>query len=277
VLLKGIAGLYAEAISRLRRSPRLRRSLGIWAALGLIAGEALSVSVALVHGSEALLAAAATVAWWALITLVLIGGAALLNTPDGTPVESYGVPNGLTALRAYGSMPLLFIATLSLPGRLALALWGGVGGVVGLLDAVDGFVARRFGPITVLGKALDPFVDALFFIVGAVGSFALGVFPLWVMALVLFRYAAPVMATPLVFLTGRRPELVYTVWGRRNTQLTGVVLFTLFWVRVAGGPVELAALFAALPTLVPTTLLHFVALARRAASAPRLDATRASV
>jgi len=235
------------------------------------------VAIALLHGSEVPLVVAATVAWWALITLVLVGGAALLNTPQGVAVDGYGVPNGLTALRAYGSVPLLFIATLSLPGRLALALWFGVGGATGLLDAVDGFVARRFGPITVLGKALDPFIDAVFFIIGAVGSFALGIVPLWVMALVLFRYAAPVLATPLVLVTGRRPELVYTVWGRRNTQLTGVVFFTLFWVRVAGGPVDLAALFAALPTLAPTTVLHFVALARRAAAAPRLTATPSSV
>jgi phosphatidylglycerophosphate synthase len=276
VLLKGIAGLYAHAASLLRHSVRLRHSLYLWSACGLILGEALSLAIALLHGSEVPLVAAATVAWSALITFILFGGAALLNTPQGVAIDRYGVPNGLTALRAYFCVPLLFIATLSLPGRLPLALWCGVGGAVGLLDAVDGIIARRFGPITVLGKALDPFMDALFFIIGAVGSFALSILPLWVMTLVLLRYAAPVMATPLVLLTGRRPELVYTSWGRRNTQLTGVVFFTLFWVRLGGGPVQLAALFAALPTLVPTTVLHFVALARRAAAAPRLTATRAS-
>jgi phosphatidylglycerophosphate synthase len=227
------------------------------------------IGVALVHGAAAVpLATALTLVWWLLVSLIVAGGAALLMKPDGTRVEAYGVPNGLTALRAYACVPLLLVATLSLPGRLALALWAGFGGATGLLDAVDGLIARRFGPITVLGKAMDPFMDSIFFITGSVGCYTLGIVPLWLMTLVLFRYAAPLLATPFVFLSGRRPELVYTVWGRRNTQLTGLVFFTLFWVRLAGGPIDVAALFAGLPTLVPTTVLHFIALARRAATAP---------
>ena len=167
------------------------------------------------------------------------------------------------------SVSLMLVATLSLPGRLALVLWGGAGGVVGLLDAADGAIARRWGPITVLGKALDPSMDAVYFIVAATGSLFLGIMPAWLMALVVFRYAGPVLATPFVFLSGRRPELVYTTWGRRNTELTGVVLFTLLLVRIAGGPIDTVALAVALPTLVPTMVLHFIALARRAGAASR--------
>ena len=153
--------------------------------LGLIFGEALTVLVALVHGHATVGGAVlATALWWVLVTAGIIGGAAMLMTPDGNPVDRYGIPNGLTALRAYACVPLLFIATLSLPGRLALALWGGIGGSVGLLDAVDGFIARRYGPITVLGKAMDPFGDAVYFAVGAIGSWALGIAPLWLAVLV---------------------------------------------------------------------------------------------
>ena len=203
------------------------------------------------------------------MTLVLVGGAALLRSPAGDRVDFYGVPNGLTALRAYECLPLMLVATLALPGRLAIVLWGAAGGVVGLLDAADGAIARRWGPITVLGKALDPFMDAVYFVVAATGSLFLGMMPAWLMALVVFRYAGPVLATPLVFLSGRRPELVYTPWGRRNTELTGVVLFTLLLVRIAGGPIDTVALAVALPTLVPTMVLHFIALARRAGAASR--------
>ena len=74
---------------------------------------------------------------------------------------------------------------------------------------------------------------------------------------------------PIVLLTGRRPELVYTIWGRRNTLLTGIVLFVLYWVRLLGGPVDIIALVISIPTLVPTALLHFVALFRRVAASPR--------
>ena len=189
------------------------------------------------HGAAALPGAVvATAAWWIAVTIGIIGGAAMLLTPDGNTVDRYGIPNGLTALRAYACVPLLFVATLSLPGRLALALWAGVGGAAGLLDAVDGFIARRWGPITVLGKAMDPFGDALFFVIGAIGCWTLGIVPLWLAILVVFRYAGPVVLTPLVLLTGRRPEFVYTVWGRRNTMLTGAVLLR----PVLGPPVRRA-------------------------------------
>ena len=230
----------------------------------------MTVDVALVHGHGTLTPAViATAVWSLVVTVGVIGGAALLRTPDGTPVDRYGIPNGLTALRGYACVPVLFIGTLSLPGRLGLVLWGAIGGSVGLLDAVDGFIARRYGPVTVLGKAMDPFGDALYFVVGAIGSCALGVLPLWLAVLIVARYSGPVLLTPLVLLTGRRPELVYTVWGRRNTLLTGIVIFTLYCVRLFAGPVDTVALIIALPTLVPTALLHFVALFRRVAAAPR--------
>lgn len=243
----------------------------LWALSGLVLGEAFTVAVALMSGSGALPASLATLLWWFVMLVFFVGGAALLDTPDGRRLDHYGVPNGLTALRAWMAIPLLFIAVFPLPAELALSLWAGVGGAVGLLDAADGAIARRFGPVSVLGKAIDPFGDALFFVIAAIGCYLLGIFPLWLTALVAFRYAGPLLLTPFVFLTRRRPELVYTVWGRRNTLLTGVVLFILFWVRVADGPVWLVALIVALPTLVPTTILHFVALARRTFSAPVLQ------
>ena len=241
----------------------------LWSLVGLITSEGFAIPVALLHGSDALVpAAAATLGWWVLVTVVLVGGAAMLTTGDGAPVDRYGVPNGLTAVRAWFCVPLLVLAAASLPGRLPLALWGGVGGAVGLLDGVDGFIARRWGPITALGKALDPFMDSLFFTAGAVGSYLLGIVPLWLAVLIAFRYAAPVLGTPFVFLAKRRPELVHTVWGRRNTILIGVTFFVLYWVRLAGGPVWVAALIIAIPLLVPTMLLHFIALFRRVAASP---------
>jgi phosphatidylglycerophosphate synthase len=230
----------------------------------------VTADVALVHGHGTItLAVVATAIWWVVVTIGVIGGAALLRTPDGNPVDRYGIPNGLTALRGYFCVPVLFIGTLSLPGRLGLALWGSIGGSVGLLDAVDGFIARRYGPVTVLGKAMDPFGDAIYFVVGAIGSWALGIVPLWLTLLIVVRYSGPVLLTPIVLLSGRRPELVHTLWGRRNTLLIGIVLFILYWVRLFGGPIDVIALILALPTLVPTALLHFVALFQRVAASPR--------
>jgi len=244
-------------------------SFATWALFGLLVTVAFADVVAAQDGmSSILVVSAAAVAWWAFISVIFCAGAALLLTPSGQEVDHYGVPNGLTAIRAWLCLPLFLCAWLSLPGRLGLLLWGAVGGPVGMLDALDGFIARRFGQVTVLGKALDPLMDTLFFIIAAAGSLLLGIVPLWLAVLIAFRYGAPLIGTPIVLVARRRPELVHTTWGRRNTMLTGAVLFTLLLVRVAGGPVGTVALIVALPTLVPTMALHFVSLARRAASAP---------
>ena len=86
---------------RLRASPRLRRSLFGWLALGLIMAEAFSLSVAQVHGGGWVIAGLLTLAGWLVVSLALAGGAAMLVRPDGSPVDVYGVPNGLSAIRAW--------------------------------------------------------------------------------------------------------------------------------------------------------------------------------
>ncbi|MGO8687828.1 MAG: CDP-alcohol phosphatidyltransferase family protein [Candidatus Dormibacteria bacterium] len=260
----------AESVARLRGSSRLRRSLLAWAALGLATSEAFSLAVAHLHGGGELTAGLATLAVWLAVALVMAGGAAMLVHPDGTAVDAYGVPNGLSALRAWLCPSLLLCTTWSLPDRLGLLLWIFVGGSVGMLDAVDGWVARRFGPVTQLGKAIDPGTDALYFSVAAVGNIALGIFTWWLAALILVRYLGPLLLTPAVFLLRRRPELVRTRWGRYNTILTGLVLLVCMLVKVAGGPVVVVNLVVGLPLLVPTALLHFGALAQRVATAPRV-------
>lgn len=263
----GLATFLGQASRRLRGSTSLRRSLLLWLAAGLVLSEALAIAVAQLHGGGHLTAGLLTLGWWLVIAVIVAGGAAMLVGPDGAPVDRYGVPNGLSAVRAWLCLPLLLLTTWSLPGRLAVILWVSVGGAVGMLDAVDGWWARRFGPLTSLGKAIDPAMDALFFSVAALGNIALGILTWWLAALILVRYLAPALLTPVVFLLRRRPELVRTEWGRRNTMLTGVVLLACLLVEVAGGPVVLANA-AALALLVPTALLHFRALGRRVAAAP---------
>jgi phosphatidylglycerophosphate synthase len=262
-------GLIAESLARLRGSSRLRRSLLGWGIAGLVSSEAFSLAVAHLHGGGALTAGLVTLAVWLVVGLVMAAGAAMLVRPDGTAVARYGVPNGLSALRAWLCPPLLLCTTWSLPDRLGLLLWIFVGGSVGMLDALDGWVARRFGPVTRLGKAIDPGTDALYFSVAAVGNIALGIFTWWLATLILVRYLAPLLLTPLVFLLRRRPELVRTRWGRYNTILTGLVLLVCMLVKVAGGPVVLVNAVVGLPLLVPTALLHFASLAQRVAGAPR--------
>jgi len=267
--LREFGGLYAEAFRLIRGSENLRRSLRIWLAIGFVSVETYSLTVAWLHDpGTALVVSLGALVWWAAVAMIVIGGTPLLITPDGGRVEHYGIPNGLTALRAWASYPLMLSATLSFPHRLGFILWCTVGFVSGMLDYVDGIIARRIGPITALGKAMDPASDSLFFMMAAVGNIFLGILPVWLAGLILVRFAGPLLATPIVFLMRRRPELTHTRWGRWNTGATGCVIFSLMWVRIFNGPVGIIAVILAVPTLVPSTLAHFYQLWVRAREAP---------
>lgn len=269
----GLPGLVHEAARRLRTSPTLRHSLLSWSAFGLLCTASLSVGVTVLHGPTVTTVAAviaASLVWWTFITAALFCGAAWLNTPEGVVIWRYGIPNGLTALRSYLCLPLILMATLALPGRTGLVMWCSIGFAAGMLDAVDGIIARRFGPLTELGRASDPASDSLFFSMAAIGNVSLGIIPVWLAIVMLTRYFGPLLLTPLVLITGRRPRFEHTRWGRWNTILTGAVLFFCMWTRIFDGPVDIVALILGLPLLVPTTVLHFAALIERvrAASEP---------
>jgi phosphatidylglycerophosphate synthase len=266
----GLRDLIRETFALLGASPRLRRSLFLWLTIGLILSEGFTIPVAGLHDPASIVPLALGAAGaWALASLFLVGGTPLLRTPEGTRVDHYGFPNGLSAIRAWLSFPLMLCAILTLPGSLSLYLWCSVGGAAGMLDFVDGYLARRFGPLTELGKALDPAMDVLFFGMAGVGSWLVGIAPGWLAAGILIRYFAPFLLTPFIFLAGKRPELVHTTWGRRNTAGIGLVLFILMIVRLSGGPVNTVALVIAPVLLLPTLLLHSLALVRRTVEAPR--------
>lgn len=267
---RGLRSYVAESTALLRGSASLRRSLVFWLAIGLVLSEAFTVSLASLHDPATVLPfGLGALAAWAFVALFLAFGAPLLRTPEGKRVDRYGIPNGLSAIRAWACFPLIMCAAVSLPGSVGLYLWCAVGGTAGMLDFVDGYIARRFGPVTALGKAIDPAMDAVFFAMAAVGNWLLGIAPGWLAAGILVRYLGPFTATPFVFLAGKRPELVHTVWGRRNTAAIGLVLFVLMIVRLSGGPVNTVALVIAPVLLLPTFLLHCAALLRRTVEAPR--------
>ena len=267
--LSAFVALFVEGFRALGADAHLRASFVRWSALGLAFTVGFSAGVAqMVSPAAAAEASLGAVAWWLFGVSLLVGGISLLETPEGRRVNFYGWPNGLSIVRAWACLPLMLAAALPLGGDRSLIIWCSVGGPVGLLDLVDGWIARRFGPLTRLGQALDPAGDALYFSVAAVGSVLVGIIPAWLAVLVLLRYLGPLLATPVVFLARRRPQLVHTEWGRRSTLAFGVLLFVCMIVRLADGNVEWPAILVGIPILGVTTVFHFYELGRRAYDAP---------
>ena len=78
--------------------------------------------------------------------------------------------------------------------------------VIGVTDWVDGWLARRLGQVSELGKALDPVADRLAVFAAVVGGWVVGVVPPVLAATLVLREL--VMAVATVVLTVRRGERV---------------------------------------------------------------------
>lgn len=121
------------------------------------------------------------------------------------------VPNGLTVIRLC-CIPVFLWLLFGREDR-AMAAW--LLGALGATDWVDGYIARRFGQVSELGKVLDPTADRLLLIVG-IGSIIIdGSAPIWFAVLVLVREV--VFGGALVILT-----------------LVGMKRFDVRWVGKAG-------------------------------------------
>ena len=161
----------------------------------------------------------------------------------------FTIPNFLSFLRIL--MIPVFVTLIVHPSTTT---WGLIlFAFVMATDWVDGWVARRTGQITELGKILDPTADRLAMAAGSIALVARDVFPLWAALLVLVRDAA-ILIVGAALLTGRHLRIeVRTIgkvatftlmcaipwiaWGNLDLPL-GQVFLVLGWVAFAIGIVE---------------------------------------
>jgi cardiolipin synthase (CMP-forming) len=113
---------------------------------------------------------------------------------DEDVIEDAGIftiPNLITVVRLC-TLPVFVYLLFGLDDRWAA---GWVLFLIGSTDWLDGYLARRLGQVSNVGKILDPVADRLLFFVG-VGSIIIdGSVPLWFAVAVLVREAAVAIGT----------------------------------------------------------------------------------
>jgi cardiolipin synthase len=92
------------------------------------------------------------------------------------------LPNLITALRMLLVVPLCWLIS---DGRYAGALV--IAAIAGLSDAVDGWLAKRYGWQTWLGGVLDPIADKLLLMAAFLWLAIAGDVPVWLAVLVIGR------------------------------------------------------------------------------------------
>ncbi len=95
------------------------------------------------------------------------------------------LPNTITLLRI-GVIPVLFLILLS-PGRTLSLCIAVLFILAALTDLVDGYIARRYGIVTKMGKLLDPVADKIIINTAMVLMIPIGHIPAWIVALIIIR------------------------------------------------------------------------------------------
>lgn len=142
-----------------------------------------------------------------------------------TVSANINIPIGITVFRILLVPALAALLTFGML-REALAIFI----VAGISDALDGFIAKRFGLSTELGRILDPVADKLLLVTSFVMLTAKGWMPLYLSALVVARDIL-IIAVFLAFRnSGIKLELPPSIASKINTvlQVIAVILAMYF-------------------------------------------------
>ncbi|MGI5853072.1 MAG: CDP-alcohol phosphatidyltransferase family protein [Bacillota bacterium] len=154
-----------------------------------------------------------------------------IKTVITDPEKSLNVPNAITASRAVIAIVAAFLFASE---NQASFYWGiALFTCAGLTDLVDGWLARKTGQVSDLGKMLDPVADKIaIFALFAAFSVKLGL-PLWVPAIYAIKELTQLIVGALLFSKVGRP-LQANVWGKSASLVLygGALLYLLghlFW------------------------------------------------
>lgn len=106
----------------------------------------------------------------------------------GSSARHLNLPNSLTIIRICAA-PVLVVLLLY-PGRGLAVTSTILFAAVCVTDWLDGYIARKSGDVTSLGKFLDPLADKILITTAFIMLISLGRAPAWVIALMISREIA---------------------------------------------------------------------------------------
>ena len=152
-------------------------------------------------------------------------------------------PNLITVVRLL-CLPVYLWLLFGRDDRVAAAL---LLGLLGATDWVDGYVARRFGQVSELGKMLDPTADRLLFLVGVGAIVVDGAAPLWFSWAVLAREAVFGGTVAVLTLFFGMSRFDVTWWGKLATFL---LMFAFPGYLMGSSDITLAPAFTVAATII---------------------------
>jgi phosphatidylglycerophosphate synthase len=196
--------------------------------------------LALVHVGVGL----STAGWIAGVSYLVVSTTLLTVGLARGETARFGVANGVTATRSalVGVVTALTATSFTQPIPVVLLVAVTVAAL--LLDAVDGWVARRTRGVSALGARFDMEVDAFLLLV--LGAFVAPTLGWWVLAIGLMRYAYVAAGWMLPWLRAKVPP---RYWRKVVAAVCGIAL-TLGASALVPPPVAMLAIGIALVLLI---------------------------
>jgi cardiolipin synthase len=171
------------------------------------------------------------------------------STRKGEPLNPWTIPNFVGYVRLLGIPAFLYLAFESGDGRdtaAAIVFW-----LIAAGDYVDGFLARVTGQYSRLGTMLDPLIDRLTILAGAVVCWHFELLPRWALALLAAR---EVVMLGLAQYGLRRGVEIRVNWPGRISVFP--IMGGIFFALVFDGWVPEALLVIGLALAIVATVLY---------------------
>lgn len=153
------------------------------------------------------------------------------GTPDGSPFDPPAdtdriltIPNVLSALRLL-AVPFFVWLFVTERENLAVAIYA----IAAWTDFFDGYIARRTGSVSELGRLLDPLADRVLIVALAVALVSRGLLSPWLAAAIVLRDVLVLAAFPYLEKRGVARIRVNFV----GKSATAALLFGLTWLAVS--------------------------------------------
>jgi cardiolipin synthase len=146
-----------------------------------------------------------------------------VGTEEGVTDRLLTIPNVLSLLRL-ATVPIFVWLFVNGREGAAVLLYAGAAST----DFLDGYIARRTGTITELGRLLDPLADRIFILALAIALVARGIMPWWLAGSIIARDLLVLTAFPLLERRGIN-RLRVSFIGKTATAFLLVGLTLLAW------------------------------------------------
>jgi cardiolipin synthase (CMP-forming) len=177
----------------------------------------------------------------------------------------FSLPNLITGARLVATLPIVWLIVV---GAYQPAFWLFV--VAASSDAVDGFVAKRFGSRTTLGTWFDPAADKVLLVSVYLALAHVGLLPAWLVLLIVLRDLVVALGALVLQRRGLLFQIQPLAIGKLNTLaqllLAGLVQGVAAGIAPLGWAIDGSIYTVALLTLVSGAA--YVAQGTRMALAP---------